>query len=111
MEKRGCAKVATESVPISINPAWTHQQVSNWLDELFPRLFQYVREHHGRHDTSHMWVLASKEGQKMEMVEIAEPNGRDLVRFKGRAGARIADSHIYIGTLYFMVTHHFLTDL
>lgn len=114
MESRGCAKVATDSDPIAINPNWTHAQVNEWLENLFPRLFKYVHEHHGgRHQNSsrnpgQVWALLSKERRILEMVPIATPGGKELLRFKGRDRASTADSHIFIGMFLFGVSCDFI---
>jgi len=104
MERRGCAKVATASDPITINSTWTHSQVNTWLENLFPRLFEYAHEHHGDHcknssrNSSQIWILLSKERRSLQTVPATEPTGSDLMRFKGRDHAPTADSHVYIGT-------------
>jgi hypothetical protein len=105
MEKRSCAvRRGNQDVKaeLELHQNWTHEEVTQFLKNLLPLPFAYAdqnlkRTRRPNRDSAPVWVLVNKEKGKLEVVPSLFPNGDDLYRYKGRAGASTAESHVYVG--------------
>ena len=83
---------------------WSHEEVDNYLrDTVFPVPFGYIDgKTKGKAKAtvgSPQWVLINKEKQRYEVVDIAEPTGADLSRYRGRNKCPTKDANVIIGKL------------
>jgi hypothetical protein len=103
MERWGCATLSSKhSVELEVNQHWTHEEVTEFLENLLPLPFAYARKNikhvwRSNRNSVPLWVLLNKENRGLDIVLNEQPNGADLYRYKGRGGASAAESHIYVG--------------
>jgi hypothetical protein len=86
MEKRGCAVLSSKTgkdAAIEIDQQWSHKEVTEFLETLFPLPFQYaektlLKDGHRNNRHPAVWVLLNKEDRKLDIVPNHTPSGDDL---------------------------------
>ncbi|KAG1840789.1 hypothetical protein C8R48DRAFT_600821, partial [Suillus tomentosus] len=100
LDRRQCAHIETAN-RFSFSQTWTHDEVHHYLqNEVFPLAFEYVNSTEkgkGIGIPSCPWVLISKERLRYEVVNIDNPTGSDLARFRGRPKCPVKDANVIIG--------------
>jgi hypothetical protein len=97
LESRGCARIGTEDLLFYLS--WTETDVEGFLRHCLPRAFEYIDTQSSFQKSGQpSWVLLNKQKGRLTRVPAATAiNGHALKRFRGREGAPIAETGIYIG--------------
>jgi hypothetical protein len=101
MERRKCAHFE-QADKFTFDITWSHEEVDSYLrNTVFPTPFSYVDgkvKGKGRATIGgQQWVLISKEKQRYEVVNVPEPTGGDLARYRGRNKCPAKNANVIIG--------------
>ena len=109
---QGFAVLRSSQHPLQLGLDWTPNRVNQYLREKLPTFFERLYEKNpwleslGIHDevpAEFPYVLLSKAGQNLEVIANQELTGEVLQFNKGRPGAGVSDSWIWL-SLY--LHHH-----
>ncbi|KAH7903143.1 hypothetical protein BJ138DRAFT_199824 [Hygrophoropsis aurantiaca] len=102
MEKHGCAHLDAEESEHVFEATWTHDEVDACVRKLFPKPFEWIESCNKKgKEKGPIWVLLCKEKRKITKVPKDLPEGKDLLKYKGRKKGPVSESCVIIGSLVF----------